>query len=263
MIRTRFYKRCGTCKAIKLLSEFSKNKNNKGGYLHQCKLCEKQWREDNKEHIKQYGKQYREDNKEHCKQYREDNKEHCKQRKKRYALAHKEEITKRQKQWREDNKEILKQKRNIYALAHKEHKKQYYEDNKEKTAVHRKQYRVSNREKRKQYENQRRKTDPNFQLACNLRTRIYNALQRQSADKLGHYHELLGCSLEECMEHLEKQFIGRMSWNNQGKWHIDHIVPVASFDLTDTEQQRTCFHYTNLQPLWAEDNLSKGSKILS
>ena len=73
---------------------------------------------------------------------------------------------------------------------------------------------------------------------------------------------LLGCSIEVARFHLECQFTKGMSWDNYGYngWHIDHIRPCASFDLTDSEQQKQCFHYTNLQPLWAEDNLKKGDK---
>lgn len=64
------------------------------------------------------------------------------------------------------------------------------------------------------------------------------------------------------MVHLESQFEPGMTWENRRKWHIDHIIPCAAFDLTDTEQQRACFHYTNLRPLWASENISKGTKIL-
>ncbi len=69
---------------------------------------------------------------------------------------------------------------------------------------------------------------------------------------------LVGCSTEELKIYLEKQFTDGMSWNNYGEWHIDHIRPCASFDLSDLSQQIECFHYTNLRPLWAEDNKSKG-----
>lgn len=77
--------------------------------------------------------------------------------------------------------------------------------------------------------------------------------------------ELLGCTLEELYAHIEAQFLPGMSWGNYGHdtWHIDHIKPCASFDLTDPEQQRVCFHYTNLQPLWAIDNIRKGAKLVA
>lgn len=73
---------------------------------------------------------------------------------------------------------------------------------------------------------------------------------------------LVGCTMVELKEYLQVQFSEHMSWDNYGKWEIDHIKPVASFDLKDIRQQQECFHYTNLQPLWAKDNRSKGKKIL-
>ena len=73
---------------------------------------------------------------------------------------------------------------------------------------------------------------------------------------------LIGCSLEELKKHLESQFKPGMSWKNRGRngWHIDHIKPCASFDLSKSEEQHKCFHYSNLQPLWAKENLRKGIK---
>ena len=77
--------------------------------------------------------------------------------------------------------------------------------------------------------------------------------------------ELIGCSLEQLKIHLENRFTKGMNWQNYGRngWHIDHIKPCTSFDLTDPKQQQECFHYSNLQPLWAKDNISKGNKISS
>ena len=69
--------------------------------------------------------------------------------------------------------------------------------------------------------------------------------------------DLLGCSIQDARRYLEDQFTKGMSWENHGEWHIDHRKPCASFDLTNVEEQRVCFHYTNLQPLWASENLSK------
>ena len=73
---------------------------------------------------------------------------------------------------------------------------------------------------------------------------------------------LLGCDIPFLWEYLEKKFKPGMSKENYGEWHIDHIIPCAKFDLSDPKQQEKCFHYTNLQPLWARENLQKGSKIL-
>ena len=90
-----------------------------------------------------------------------------------------------------------------------------------------------------------------------LRVRVINALKGKGAAKAANTMELIGCTVPELMAHLETQFTEGMTWENQGDWHIDHIRPCASFDLTVPEQQRQCFHWSNLQPLWANDNLAK------
>ena len=69
---------------------------------------------------------------------------------------------------------------------------------------------------------------------------------------------LIGCEVDYLMYYIQSKFTKGMNWNNYGKWHIDHIKPCCSFDLSKASEQRKCFHYTNLQPLWAKDNLSKG-----
>ena len=98
--------------------------------------------------------------------------------------------------------------------------------------------------------------DPAFRMARNLRNRIWYALDGRAASR--RTLQLLGCSIAELRAHLEQQFESGMTWENYGEWHVDHIRPCASFDLTDPKQQEKCFHYSNLQPLWAFDNLSKG-----
>ncbi len=100
-----------------------------------------------------------------------------------------------------------------------------------------------------------------------LRNRIRDAIRAKGAKKLQSSMELIGCSPAELKLHLESQFAPGMTWQNFGRkkgvqcWEIDHILPCASFDLTDPEQQRKCFHFTNLQPLWATDNRSKSDKV--
>ena len=112
------------------------------------------------------------------------------------------------------------------------------------------------------YMRDRRRTDPAFKLLTTLRNRLRGALK--GTCKSTCTLELLGCTVEEFRAHLGARFKPGMTWENQGRygWHVDHIRPCASFDLTDPEQQRICFHYTNLQPLWAEENMSKGAKLL-
>lgn len=112
------------------------------------------------------------------------------------------------------------------------------------------------------YVRDRYRTDRAFKLMWNLRRRVRHALK--GTCKSARTLELLGCTVEELRVHLEAQFKPGMTWENQGRygWHVDHIRPCASFDMSDPEQQRACFHYTNLQPLWAKENMSKGAKLL-
>lgn len=111
------------------------------------------------------------------------------------------------------------------------------------------------------YNRERQKVDLQFKLAGRLRTRLWFALS--GVRKVGSFVRDIGCSIPELVSHLESQFTEGMSWDNYGLygWHMDHIIPLSSFDLTDREQFLQACHYTNLQPLWAKDNLSKGSKL--
>ena len=117
------------------------------------------------------------------------------------------------------------------------------------------------RAKRAERMRRRFKIDPQFRLASLLRARLHSALKgtRKSARTL----ELLGCPIEHLAKHLESKFLPGMSWQNHGEWHVDHIRPLASFDLSDPAQQREACNWTNLQPLWAADNIRKGDKLIS
>jgi len=137
-----------------------------------------------------------------------------------------------------------------------------WEKNREKyNARHRKRnQRPEVKKKRNARLRERRNTDPQFKLANSLRCLTYQALRGniKSASTIA----LLGCSISHLIEHLEKQFQPGMTWENKGTWHLDHMMPVASFDLSDPEQQRQCCHYTNFQPMWGRENIIKGDKIL-
>lgn len=98
-------------------------------------------------------------------------------------------------------------------------------------------------------------------LIRRYRTIVYTALKNQTTKKFTRTIDLLGCTGAELASHLSSMFEPGMTLDNHGEWHIDHIIPIASFDLTDPEQLKACFHYTNLQPLWAADNLSKSDRL--
>jgi hypothetical protein len=108
------------------------------------------------------------------------------------------------------------------------------------------------------YKRRRLATDPAFKISEYLRRRVRLALA--GTPKSGTTENLVGCSWEQLREWIEAMFQPNMAWKNYGEWEVDHIIPCAKFDLTDPEQQRACFHYSNLQPLWGKDNRIKGSR---
>jgi hypothetical protein len=105
--------------------------------------------------------------------------------------------------------------------------------------------------------------DPQYRIRQLLRQRMKKVIKR--GQKTGSTLDLLGCSTEHVRAHIESQFKPGMNWNNggtgKGKWHIDHRIPCASFNLTDKAQQRLCFHWTNLQPMWSIANMKKGRHL--
>ncbi len=137
-----------------------------------------------------------------------------------------------------------------------------------KLAKHRNKHREYEREycktqkykdRRAAYQKKRCLTNPNYLLRRRLGIRLYRALKGQN--KSASTIKLLGCPIEFAVSHIQKQFTEGMSLENHGQWHVDHILPLSSFDLSDPDQQRKACHYTNLQPLWKLDNLRKGCKL--
>lgn len=110
------------------------------------------------------------------------------------------------------------------------------------------------------YVDERRSTDTEYKLRNSLRNRLNIAIKKNV--KSGSSVNDLGCSISELKAYLESKFQPGMSWDNWSRdgWHIDHIIPLSSFDLSNTEELKKACHYTNLQPMWAKDNLSKSNK---
>lgn len=162
------------------------------------------------------------------------NQEYCRQ----HYKTHKEEHARKVKEWVDKNR------------AHKLKKQsEWYHKNKERLL---KEELFRKRESRK---------NPTYRLRETLRSRLNQAIIKET--KSGSAVLDLGCTIHELKQYLESKFQPGMTWDNWSKtgWHIDHIRPLASFDLTDPEQFKQACHYTNLQPLWAKDNLSKGDKV--
>ena len=254
---------CSKCKIEKDYLEFHKDKSRKDGHRDLCKECKslyhKGYYSDNKEKIFEYSKKYR-----------SENKEKIRLSKKLYGINNKEKISKRDKIYRKNNLEKITEYEKLYRKNNKEKialkDKLYYQKNKETIAFSYKKYYSKNRKHiiGRQIANEkiRYKNDINYKLSVRIRKRMYGAIIGNQ--KAGSAVSDLGCSVEFLKQYLESKFQPGMSWENYGLygWHIDHIIPLASFDLTDREQFLKACHYTNLQPLWAVDNLRKSDKIL-
>ena len=204
---------------------------------------------------KMKNKAWREANKNYFKTYRETNRNELLLKKRIYYNNNKDKLLLQKK----ENYKYDKHKRKAYYEANKDKpsnktdkdkRKAYYEANKDKIRILKKDYRKKN------------KNNIKFKLPSILRRRLRCALKGNY--KTGSAVKDLGCSIDELKSYLESKFLSGMSWDNYGfyGWHIDHIKPLASFDLTDRKQFLEACHYKNLQPLWAKDNLIKGDKLI-
>ena len=161
------------------------------------------------------------------------------------------------KKWREKNKESVK-----------EYVKSWYEQNKEHRKEYIKEYHKNNidtiRKTKRDYERNRKARDPIYKLISNFRTAIYTVLKESNVDKYGHYFDILQYTPEELITHLELQFKDDMSWDNYGVWHVDHMLPITSFDIREMgdEEFMKCWSLDNLQPMWGEENIRKSNKII-
>lgn len=220
---------CGKCKHKKLINNFYKDISHNDGYQTICKFCRADYNAI----------------------YRKKNKVKIRKRKKEYYNKNKYKLRiEMKKQYRIHKDKRLKQAKKYY----KEHRTIILR------TVHK--YALKNREKinngKLKYILKRKRTDIKFNILFNLRSRLHHALKDNC--KSSKTIKLLGCTVEFLKAYLQAKFKQGMSWKNYGKWHIDHIRPCASFDLSKPSEQRKCFHYTNLQPLWAKDNRKKSDR---
>jgi hypothetical protein len=176
------------------------------------------------------------------------------------ALYHRQHFQKNKSEILSKRKDYMVEYRGSNKDKISEYNQKYYEQNKKQILKHKssKVYRKHSRE----YEKNKRQNNILYRITGSLRSRLNQAIRNNK--KHGTTKELIGCSIEFLKEYLSRLFQKGMSWENYGKngWHIDHIKPCSSFDLTKPEQQKICFHYTNLQPLWAKDNIVKSNKLL-
>lgn len=253
-------KKCTICLCVKPYSDFHKQAGRKDGYANWCKPCKKVKKaeayEANRDRVLA-----------RCAEYRKANPDKVSAAKKRCYQAKREQYAAAHKAYYEANKD-----RALAACA------RYYRANRDKASAYQKLYRALNREAlnarksvyqkenwewlskyQQEYAKARLKSDPIYAIGRLARRRISIALRQAGYAKSTRTHEMLGCDYSHLVLHLESQFKDGMTWENRGEWHIDHIIPLASAK-TEEEIIALC-HYTNLQPLWAFENLSKGARI--
>jgi hypothetical protein len=235
---------CIKCNIEKNLNDFGKRPDSKDGHRNDCKSCRKEFNRiykiQNKDDILRNQKKWKSENKEYDKEYYEKNKEILILKKKEYNKKNKEILILKNKIYREKNKELIAKR-----------KKDYYDNNREKENSRKDKW-----HKKKILE------DPNYKMRTNIRSLIYisvkNAGYRKSQLRFKKTELILGCKIEFFIKYIEEKFLEGMSWENHGKWHLDHI---KSISLAENEEDVYILNnYTNFQPLWAFDNLSKGNK---
>lgn len=223
-------KKCSKCGIIKDVSFFSKNNKTKDKLHCSCKECDKEKYHKNREYNILRMREYKKNNPEKMKDY---------------FLRKKDSY----KEYRDSKKEEIKSYMKDYYRSNLEKRKKYLEKNKEILSL-----------KRNNSEKKRRESDSLYKLKIYMRNRIWFYLKKSDIRKKNTTFEVVGCSPQQLKIFLEQKFTEGMSWENQGKWHIDHIIPLSSAK-TEEELYKLC-HFTNLQPMWASENIKKGAKIL-
>ena len=227
---------CPKCGRELQLSDFYNDRRRHDGKGIYCKECCKKYRENSKEKIKEYNRKY---SKEYYKNHKEKIKEYNKKYKKEYYENNKERLKEKTKEYRKNNKEKIK-----------EYKKEYG-----------KEYRKNNRERINEYERNKIKEDELFAVKKRCRRRIREFIKHRGHIKTSKTFEMIGCTPEQLLEHLHKTWYDNYGTEYNGEpVHIDHIIPLSSAK-TEEDMYKLC-HYTNLQYLKPEDNLSKSDRIL-
>jgi hypothetical protein len=245
-------RKCSNCGIDKTFDEFCKDKSKKDGLRKECKKCKYE-----KE------KAYRQEHPEKQIKYRQDNKEKIKLAMAKYRQDNKEKRKKSNKIWREKNTDKLRERHKEWALKNPDKRakaiKNWHLSNPEKNKEAQKRYYQKHKSRIYKYRANKKLNDPLFALSVRIRQSISKVFRRRGYTKRSATATILGCTFEEFKIYIEVQFVDGMSWENRSEWHIDHKIPASS---AKTEEALIALnHYTNLQPLWALDNMKKGKKL--
>jgi len=284
-------KTCNKCYEEKQISEFHKHKKNKDGHSGTCKGCareiNKQYRKDNQEILRQKRKEYYENNKEEILEkqrlYYEENKDYINERSRAYYDENREYLLEKGKEWYWDNREYDLYLSRMWYEENKDHKsnydKKYHEENKERRRKQSREWRQDNPEKKKEindrwkeenkewykkcmrdWKRRKYKEDSHFRMSLLIRAMLQRIKNAQS-DNVATRKDLC-YGPDELKMRLEYQFHNGMSWDNYGEWHIDHKIPIQHFLNKGETRPHIINALSNLQPLWATDNIKKGSKFV-
>ena len=242
---------CSKCETVKPLDDFSNSKQRADGKVGQCKECVKaKYREKSEERLakaKEYYQNNREDKLDKAAEYRANNSDKIKESRKKYYESNKDSILKKNDEYRQENLDSISAQQ-----------KEYRKANIEKKSAQEKEWRKNNKERIRARQNYRYEHDEKFKIKHLCRQMVRRAILSIGSSKDEETRKFLGYSAKDLKEHLEKQFQPGMSWENHGKWHVDHIIPISRAETL--EEAKVLSQLSNLQPLWAEDNLSKGVK---
>lgn len=200
---------------------------------------------------KEYSKKYYVTNNEQVKEYRSKNSEKIKEYNIKYLKNNRENNSENLSRYRKEYRE-----NNIDKFL--EIEKEYRENNKDYRKKYDKEYREKNKEILNFKRKEKIKNNTLFKSKEKIRILIANSIKKMGYSKNSRTHEILGCSFEYFKEYIESLFTDGMSWENHGEWHLDHKIPI-SWSQTEGDLIRLN-HYTNFQPLWKQDNLSKGHR---
>jgi len=220
---------CTNCNNEKDILLFSNDKTKSDGKYSKCKEC------------KSIGD----------KKYRESNLEKIKEKSIIYYQENKEDIQRKSKEWYSENADKSKQTKSLY-----------YQNNREKMDLAKKEWHNNNKDKMKAWANaymkNRYRTDIHYRIKSLMNNRIRNYIRLKTKPTL----EFLGCSMEYFMKWTEYQFDENMNWSNMGSyWHFDHVKPCDSYDFSQENEILECYYWTNIRPLEARENMSKGAKV--
>ena len=250
-LREHNLKWCPKCSSVQPIDNFCKS-NTSDGLNGTCKTCTAKSREINREKLNNRANEYYQEKRlekiEWASEYRKNNKEKVKESKKQYYERNKEKVLEHNKQNRLDNLEVYKERDRKYHHKNRQHRK-----------ISAKIWREANSEYLKKYYNNKYQNNENFHIWQICRQLVRRAFLAIGTKKEKTTREFLNYSSQDLKEHIEKQFKEGMSWDNHGEWHIDHIIPISK--ATTLEEGIELSKLSNLQPLWAEENLLKKNKI--